>query len=63
VYLPALNGRQGELTALADIQSVTRRTVLPLIEIVPGPVDYAATLRTTVDKTVRKLRGWREAGF
>jgi hypothetical protein len=58
VYLPALKGRQGEFTALADIQPVTRRTVLPVIEIVPGPVDDAATLRTTVDKTVRKLGVW-----
>jgi hypothetical protein len=58
VYLPALKGRQGEFTVLADIQPVTRRTVLPVIEIVPGPVDDAATLRTTVDKTVRKLGVW-----
>ena len=58
VYLPALKGRQGEFTALADIQPVTRRIVLPLVEIVPGPVDDAATLRTIVDKTVRKLGVW-----
>jgi hypothetical protein len=36
-----------------DIQSVTRRTVLPLIEIIPGPLDNAATVRAAVDKPLR----------
>lgn len=58
VYLPVLKGRQGEFTALADIQPVTRRAVIPLIEIVPGPLDDAATVRAIVDKTLRTLRGW-----
>lgn len=58
VYLPVLKGRQGEFAALADIQPATRRAIIPLIEIVPGPLDDAATVRATVDKTLRKLGGW-----
>lgn len=58
VYLPVLKGRQGEFNALADIQPVTRRAVVPLVEIVPGPLDDAATVRAVVDKTIRKLKVW-----
>ena len=58
VYLPVLKGRQGEFNALADIQPLTRRAVVPLVEIVPGPLDDASTVRATVEKTVRKLKVW-----
>ncbi|MGH3906177.1 MAG: beta family protein [Pseudonocardiaceae bacterium] len=58
VYLPVLKGRQGELTSLADIRPVTRRAIVPLVEIVPGPLDDEPTVRAVVDKTIRKLKVW-----
>lgn len=57
-YLPVLKGRQGEFTALADIQPVTRRAIVPLIEMVSAPLDDESTVRAVVDKTIRKLKVW-----
>lgn len=45
LYVPVLKGRQDEFAALADVQPATRNRILPLVEILPGPDDDAATLR------------------
>jgi hypothetical protein len=58
VYVPVLKGRQAEFAALAELQPFTRERILPLVEIVPGPDNDAATLRQVIDKSVRKLRPW-----
>jgi Beta protein len=58
LYVPVLKGRQGEFAALAAIQPVTRRHILPLVEIVPGPADERGAIRSFVNKTVMKLRPW-----
>lgn len=58
IYVPVLKGRQGEFAALADIQLSTRQRVLPLIEIVPGPADEPADLRSLINHTARKLKVW-----
>jgi hypothetical protein len=57
-YVPVLKGRQGEFAALADIQLSTRQRVLPLVEIVPGPADDPADLKSLIDHTARKLKVW-----
>ena len=58
IYVPVLKGRQGEFAALADIQLSTRQRVLPLVEIVPGPADEPADLRSLINHTARKLKVW-----
>ena len=58
LYVPVLKGRQGEFAALAAIQPATRRHILPLVEIIPGPVDERGTVRSFVDRTAMKLRPW-----
>jgi hypothetical protein len=58
IYVPIMKGRQGEFAALGEIQLSTRQRVLPLIEIVPGPADEAADLRSVINHTAKKLRVW-----
>jgi hypothetical protein len=60
LYVPVLKGRQGELAALGEVQPTTRRHVLPLVEIVPGPIDDPDGIRVVINKTCMKLRAWRE---
>lgn len=57
-YVPVLKGRQGEFAALADIQTSTRQRILPLIEIVPGPTDDPADLKSLINHTAKKLKIW-----
>lgn len=56
IYVPVLKGKQGELGALVKIQSLTRKNVLPLLEIVPSATDERPALRDGVDRTIRKLQ-------
>jgi hypothetical protein len=58
IYVPVLKGRQGEFAALAEIQMSTRQRVLPLIEILPGPADEPADLKSLINHTARKLKVW-----
>jgi hypothetical protein len=61
LYVPVLKGRQGELAALAAIQPMTRKAILPLLEIVPGSVEEPerpSQLRTVVSKTAKRLETW-----
>jgi Beta protein len=72
LYVPVLKGRQGELAALAAIQPITRKAILPLLEIVPGSVEEPerpTRLRTVISKTAKRLETWAgsrlllDAGF
>ena len=72
LYVPVLKGRQGELAALAAIQPITRQSILPLLEIVPGSVEEserAGQLRTVISRTAKRLETWAgsrlllDAGF
>lgn len=61
LYVPVLKGRQGELSALAAIQPVTRRAILPLLEMVPGSVEETGQhgqLRVVINRTMKRLRAW-----
>jgi hypothetical protein len=58
IYVPVLKGRQGELAALRKIGTTTRHSIKPLLELVPGPTDEAAVLRSVVDKSIKKLDIW-----
>jgi hypothetical protein len=61
LYVPVLKARRGELAALAAIQPLTRRVILPLLEIVPGSVEEperASQLRTVIDRTAKRLETW-----
>lgn len=58
VYVPVLKGRQGEFAALAEVQLSTRQRVLPLVEIIPGPADDPADLKSLINHTARKLKVW-----
>jgi hypothetical protein len=57
-YVPVLKGRQGEFAALAAIQPTTRQRILPLLEIVPGPADEPAALKSVIERTANKLGPW-----
>lgn len=57
-YVPVLKGRQGEFAALASIQPSTRQRILPMLEIVPGPADEPAALKSVIERTAKKLRPW-----
>ena len=39
LYVPILKGRQGEFSALGDIQPRTRQAIVPLVEVVPPPTE------------------------
>src|SRR5450755_4311767 len=58
IYMPVLKGRQGEFAALASIRPTTRQRILPMVEIVPGPADEPAALKSVIDRTATKLRTW-----
>jgi hypothetical protein len=58
LYVPLLKGRQGEFSALAEIQPLTRQHILPLVELVPAPTDDRSSIKAIVDKSVSKLRTW-----
>jgi len=72
LYVPVLKGRRGELAALAAIQPMTRKAILPLLEIVSGSVEEPerpSQLRTVISRTAKRLETWAgsrlllDAGF
>jgi hypothetical protein len=61
LYVPVLKGRQGELAALAAIQPITRKAIMPLLEIFPGSVEEPerpGQLRTVISRTAKRLETW-----
>jgi hypothetical protein len=58
VYVPVLKGRQGEFAAISSVRPSTRESILPLIEIVPGPAEEDVALRSVIDRTAKKLSPW-----
>lgn len=58
LYVPVLKGRQGEFAALRKIDTPTRNSIKPLLELVPGPTDEAKDVRSIIDKTVKNLAIW-----
>ena len=61
LYVPVLKGRRGELAALAVIQPMTRKAIMPLLEIVPASVEEPerpSQLRTIISRTAKRLEAW-----
>lgn len=55
-YVPILKGRQGELDALREVSSNTRRAMTPLLEVVPKDENEdSATVYKVCQQTVEKL--------
>jgi hypothetical protein len=42
VYLPALKAKAGEFRALASLNPSTKRSILPLLDVLPPPIDWNA---------------------
>ena len=56
-YVALLKGKQGELDALGDTAALTRRVMIPLVEVVPGnsSVDDPVGVSSDCQKVVERL--------
>jgi Beta protein len=63
-YVPLLKARQGELSALAEVDSIGRNRITPLIDVAPwAPTDKAPTVLSFIEGMVERLRvGWSQTG-